>query len=225
MKQKTAVQIDFDGTVTLEDVSFLLLDTYVGKGWRKHLDAYSTGDITVGTFNQKVFGMMKAGRKTMTDFVLSSPQVKVRPGFKELISYCREKGYKPVIVSNGLEFYIRELLKTLDIKRLEVHAAENKFFKDGMEVRYLGPDGQEVDAGFKETYTEYFKNQGYSVIYIGNGTSDIYPARLAQKVFATEDLLKACKKEKLEHYAFDDFYAIIDILKSIRRQYDDKRFS
>ncbi len=214
MENKTAVQIDFDGTVTLEDVSFLLLDTYVGKGWRKHLDAYSSGDITVGTFNQKVFGMMKAGRKKMVEFVLSSPHVKIRPGFKELIACCRKKGYKPVIVSNGLDFYIRVILKILGIKRLEVHAAENRFFKGGMDVRYLGPDGKEVDAAFKETYTEYLKKQGYSVIYIGNGTSDIHPARLAQKVFATDDLLKACKKEKLEHYPFNDFYDIIDILKS-----------
>jgi 2-hydroxy-3-keto-5-methylthiopentenyl-1-phosphate phosphatase len=214
MKNKTAVQIDFDGTVTIEDVSFLLLDTYVGKEWRKHLDAYSSGDITVGTFNRKVFGMMKAGRKQMLDFVLSSPHVKIRPGFKELIVYCREKGYKPVIVSNGLEFYIRALLKNLGIKRLEVYAAENKFFKGGMDVRYLGPDGKEVEAAFKETYTEYLNKQGYSVIYIGNGTSDIYPARLAQSVFATEDLLKACRKEKLENYPFNDFYDIIDILKN-----------
>jgi 2-hydroxy-3-keto-5-methylthiopentenyl-1-phosphate phosphatase len=213
MKQKTAVQIDFDGTVTLEDVSFLLLDTYVGSEWRKHLDAYSTGDITVGAFNQKVFGMMKADRKTMTDFVLSSPHVKIRPGFKELVDYCREKGYKTLIVSNGLSFYIEALLKTLGIKNLEVHAAENTFFKGGMDVKYLGPDGNPVDAGFKEAYTKDLRKQGYNVIYIGNGTSDIHPARLAQQVFACEDLLKTCTAEKLACHPFKDFFKVIEVLK------------
>ena len=53
MEKKIAVQIDFDGTVTTEDVSFLLLDTFVGPAWRKHLEDYSSGDITVGAFNQK----------------------------------------------------------------------------------------------------------------------------------------------------------------------------
>lgn len=215
MKQKTAVQIDFDGTVTLEDVSFLLLDTYVGSEWRKHLDAYSTGDITVGTFNNKVFGMMKADRKTMTDFVLSSPHVKMRPGFNELIDYCRKQGYKTIIVSNGLSFYIEALLKTLGIKNLEVHAAENTFFKGGMDVKYLGPDGNVMDAGFKEAYTANLHKQGYYVIYIGNGTSDIHPARLAQQVFACEDLLKACNTEKLACHPFADFFEVTEILKKL----------
>ncbi len=215
MKQKTAVQIDFDGTVTLEDVSFLLLDTYVGSGWRKHLDEYSSGDITVGAFNKKVFGMMSADRKTMTDFVLNSPHVKIRPGFRDLIDYCKKQGYKTIIVSNGLSFYIEALLKSQGISGLEVHAAENTFFKGGMDVRYLGPDGKEVDAGFKEAFTDDLRKQGYNVIYVGNGTSDIYPARLARQVFACDDLLKACEKENLAHYPFRDFFEVIEILKKI----------
>ena len=215
MSQKIAVQIDFDGTVTVEDVSFLLLDTYVGSGWRKHLDEYSYGDITVGAFNKKVFGMMKAGEKTMTEFVLNNPRVKIRPGFKELIAYCKQKGYKPIIVSNGLMFYIEALLKKLGIKDIEIHAAENEFFDGGMDVKYLGPDGEEVDADFKKAYTGDFIKKGYRVIYIGNGTSDIYPARLASQVFACEDLLKACAKEDLKHYPFNDFFEVIKILKQL----------
>jgi len=215
MKQKIALQIDFDGTVTVEDVSFLLLDTYVGAGWRKYLDEYSSGDITVGAFNKKVFGMMKADRKTMTDFVLSSPHAKVRPGFKQLVDYSKNQGYKTIIVSNGLSFYIEALLKSQGVKALEVHAAENTFFKGRIEVKYLGPDGKEIDAGFKEAFTNDLRRQGYDVIYIGNGTSDIFPARLAQSVFATEDLLKACKKENLPCYPFEDFTIVIDILKKL----------
>jgi len=47
MTQKTAVQFDFDGTVTVEDVSFLLLDTYVGGVWREYLKEYESGRMTV----------------------------------------------------------------------------------------------------------------------------------------------------------------------------------
>jgi 2-hydroxy-3-keto-5-methylthiopentenyl-1-phosphate phosphatase len=215
MDKKIIIQIDFDGTVTLEDVSFLLLDTFVGPAWRKHLEDYSSGDITVGAFNKKVFGMMKAGRETMLDFVMSSPHVKIRTGFKELIDYCRKRGFKVVIVSNGLMFYIEALLKRIGIKGVEIHAAENTFYKGGMEVKYIGPDGKEVDYGFKEIYIKDLRKQGYNVIYIGNGTSDIYPARLAQQVFATEDLLKACKKENLKHYPFNDFFEVIKVLESL----------
>jgi 2-hydroxy-3-keto-5-methylthiopentenyl-1-phosphate phosphatase len=211
---KTAIQIDFDGTVTEEDVSFLLLDTYVGSAWREYLKEYTSGKISVGAFNKKAFGMMRADRKTMTDFVLTSPRVKVRPGFKELLEYCREKGYKVVIVSNGLTFYIEAILRSLGLNRIDIHAAENVFFPGGMEVRYLGPDGKELESGFKEAYTDMLCREGYEVIYVGDGNSDIYPARKAKHVFATTDLLKRCREEKLTYYTFNDFF---DIIKQIKK--------
>ena len=213
---KTAVQIDFDGTVTIEDVSFLLLDTYVGQKWRDELVQYSSGQIPVGAFNKRVFGMMKASRKTMTDFVLTDPRVQIRRGFKEMLAYCEKKGYKIVIVSNGLCFYIEAILKKLGlnkIKGLEIYAAKNEFFKGGVKVAYIAPDGREVEAGFKEAYTKMLKQQGYNIIYIGNGDSDIYPSRMADRVFATEQLLKRCRAEGLKCVPFEDFFEVIEGLK------------
>jgi 2-hydroxy-3-keto-5-methylthiopentenyl-1-phosphate phosphatase len=216
---KTAVQIDFDGTVTIEDVSFLLLDTYVGSVWREYLKEYSSGKIPVGAFNRKVFSMMKTDRKTMTELVLTSERVKIRPGFKELIEYCSGKGFKITIVSNGLIFYIKAILEKLGInciKDIEIFAAKNEFYPGSMKVAYIGPDGKELEAGFKEAYTAMLVKKGYSVIYIGNGDSDIYPARKAKHVFATDQLLRQCKKEKLACIPFEDFFEVIDGMKSLK---------
>ena len=212
---KTAVQIDFDGTVTEEDVSFLLLDTYVGSVWREYLKEYTSGKIAVGAFNKKVFGMMKADRKNMTDLVLTSDRVKIRPGFKQLLDYCREKGLKVIIVSNGLTFYIEAIMEHLGINGIDIYAAENVFYPGGMNVRYLGPDGKELETGFKEAFTDMMCKEGYAVIYVGNGTSDIYSSRKAKYVFATADLLKRCREEKLKCYPFNDFFDVINRLKKL----------
>jgi 2-hydroxy-3-keto-5-methylthiopentenyl-1-phosphate phosphatase len=215
---KTAVQIDFDGTVTEEDVSFLLLDTYVGSVWREHLKEYSSGKIPVGAFNKKVFGMMQADRQTMTEMVLTSERVIIRPGFRELLEYCAGKGYKIVIVSNGLRFYIEAILENLGvagINSLEIYAARNEFYPGGVKVAYIGPDGTELEAGFKEAYTEMLVKQGYRVIYMGNGDSDIYPSRRAKHVFATAQLLKRCRAENLDCFPFNDFFDVIKGLESL----------
>jgi 2-hydroxy-3-keto-5-methylthiopentenyl-1-phosphate phosphatase len=188
----------------------------VGSGWRKYLDDYSSGDITVGTFNKKVFGMMIADRETMTDFVLNSPRVKVRPGLKELIDYCKSKGIEVVIVSNGLTFYIEAILEKLGINGLDIHAAENDFSPGGLRVRYLGPNGKELETGFKEAYTDMLCKMDYQVIYVGNGTSDIYPSRIAQYVCATADLLERCRAEKLNCYPFNDFYDVVKIMETLK---------
>jgi len=212
---KIAVQIDFDGTVTEEDVSFLLLDTYVGPVWREHLREYTAGKIPVGTFNRKVFGMMKADRRTMLDLVLHSDRVKIRPGFRELVDYCSGRGYKITVVSNGLVFYIEAILQSLGIDGIDIYAAENRFDLAGMKVRYVGPDGSEKESGFKESYTEMLVKDGYDVVYIGNGNSDIYPSRMARYVFATGDLLEKCRREGLDCTPFTDFFEVVKGLRSL----------
>jgi len=211
---KFAVQLDFDGTVTEEDISFLLLDKYANGDWRKYLAAYTAGKITVGAFSKKVFGMITADEKTLTDFVLNSPKSKPRRGLWDLMDYCNRKGIKVVIVSNGLRFYIEAILNKKGIKGVEVHAAENVFSPSGMKVRYIGPDGKEVDDGFKEAYTDMLCQQSYQIVYIGDGNSDIYSARKAKYVCATGTLLKRCQQEDLYWYPFEDF---LDVERVVRR--------
>jgi 2-hydroxy-3-keto-5-methylthiopentenyl-1-phosphate phosphatase len=213
---KIAVQLDFDGTVTEEDVSFLLLDTYVGSVWRKHLKEYTEGRIPVGTFNKRVFGMVKAGREAMTELVLNSERVRIRPGFPEFLDYCRRREIKTVIVSNGLVFYIEAILDKLGLNGVEVYAAQNRFSRDGMEVSYIGPDGTEMESGFKEAYTVLLKKEGYDVIYVGNGASDIFSARSARYVFAVDELLKCCLQEQVPCTPFTDFFDVMRGLDAVK---------
>ena len=212
---KTVVQCDFDGTITEEDVSFLLLDTFTDSDWRQLFKDYTEGKMSVGAFNTRAFAMVKADKQTLLDFVLTSGRVKIRPGFDELLNYCSGKGFRFVIVSNGLSFYIEAILENEGIKGIEVLAAQSRFSPEGMAVSYIGPDGSHMEAGFKEIYTELFQKQGCSVIYAGNGLSDIYPARRANHVFATGDLLKRCRETGLECLPFNDLNDIVRGLETL----------
>jgi len=212
---KLALQCDFDGTITEEDVSFLILDTFVGDKWRDTLEEYNEGKIPVGAFNKKVFAMVKAGKQAQLDVIFNSDRVKIRPGFQELVAYCNAKGHRLVIVSNGLIFYIQALLDNLGLSDVEVFAARNEFHPDGMKVSYISPDGEELDAGFKESYTRLLQSQGYDVAYVGNGVSDIFSSKLAVKVFATGDLLTKCEEEKLDYTPFNDLFDVIKGLEGM----------
>ena len=212
---KTLVQCDFDGTITEKDVSFLLLDAFTDRSWRRMLKEYNEGRVSVGAFNRKAFAMIKADRNTVIDFVLNSPEVKIRPGFSELLNYCAQHGLEFVIVSNGQDFYIDALLSRLGIDRVKAFAARSRFRADGMEVNYTGPDGAILEEGFKEAYTRLFLEQGYYLVYVGNGASDIYSARLAHHVFATGDLLEQCKREGLDCTPFADLHDVVSGLKLI----------
>jgi 2-hydroxy-3-keto-5-methylthiopentenyl-1-phosphate phosphatase len=84
-----------------------------------------------------------------------------------------------------------------------------------MKVAYIGPDGTEMEVGFKEAYTRLLKKSGYDVIYVGNGASDIFSARQASHVFAVDELLKRCRREKVPCTPFTDFYDIIRGLEAL----------
>lgn len=207
--KKTIVQCDFDGTITEKDVSFLLLDAFADGNWRQRLEDYRGGKITVGAFNREAFAMVKADKQTLRDFIFANKEVEIRTGFNELLSYCSKKGFKFVIVSNGLDFYIEAVLRDVSIDNIEIYAAQTQFTSDGLKVKYTGPDGRQLKDNFKDAYTELFLGRGYRVVYIGNGISDFPPAKQAHHIFATGDLLTYCREKNLNYTPFADLNDVV----------------
>ena len=207
---KTLVQCDFDGTVTEEDASFFLLDAFAQGDWRRLLRKYKEHRISVGEFNTEAFAMVKDDEATLLEVL--KDKVKVRTGLHELVNYCLKKGFRFVIVSNGLDFYIKAVLKDMGLENIEVHAAQASFHPEGMKVQYIGPDGERLEDGFKEVYIKSFLKLGYRVIYIGNGESDVAPAKYAHHVFATGELLAYCRENNLKYKPFENF---IDVVRDI----------
>ena len=204
---QTLVQCDFDGTITHEDVSFLLLDAFADGDWRKMQPEYDAGKISVAKFSTRAFSMIKADKQTLLDFIVD--KVKIRAGLFELLSYCKERGFQFVVVSNGMDFYVESILGELGINNIEVFAARTEFNPEGIRVKYIGPDGNQLQDGFKESYTRLFIGRGYRVIYVGNGASDIYPARQAHHTFATGTLIKTCEQEKVDCIPFMDLNEVV----------------
>lgn len=210
---KTVLQCDFDGTLTVEDVGFMLLEHYGQRDWKKLLEAYEAHRINVDEFNTAVFAMIKADRETLVGATRRNAEV--RKGLKELADYCRGKDYKLVIVSNGLEFYIRTILEDMGLADIEVHAAETEFHPEGLKVRYIGLDGKRSEDGLKEAYMKSYLNDGCRVIYVGNGDSDIYAARHAHHVIARDFLLSYCRENGIDAVPFDDLHDVIGILEKL----------
>ncbi len=210
---KTLVQCDFDGTVTEEDVSFLLLDAFASGDWKHLLRQYQEGKITVGQFNAEAFAMVTADKQTLLRRV--KDEVKVRTGFHELVAFCRRKGFRLVIVSNGLDFYIEKILGDIGMEEIEVFAAQTHFSPKGLEVQYIGPDGSRLDSDFKQAYVNLFLSEGYRIIYMGNGSSDISPASQCHHVFATGVLLTHFKQINLDCTPFTDFHEVVRVMERL----------
>ena len=209
---KILVQCDFDGTITIEDASFTILDAYIPEKWRSLFDEYQKGEMTVGEFNSTVFAMVKADEEILLKLIRE--KVSVREGFAEFVEYCRLKDYRFVIVSNGLDFYIEDILGRIGFGDVEVHASNTVFSENGLTVRHKGPDENYLDEDVKATFTEYYLAQGYKVIYLGDGRSDILPASKSHYVFATGSMIEYCSSEKFSCIPFTDFHQVIKDMES-----------
>jgi len=207
---KTLVQCDFDGTITEDDTSFFLLDTFAQGDWQQLFQEYKEHRISVGRFNTQAFAMVRADEPALLQVIKG--KVKIRNGFRELVDYCAERGFRLVIVSNGLEFYVKAILKEIGMENIEAYAAQAQFHPSGMKVRYLGPDGKQLDDGLKEAYIKLFLRQGYKVVYVGNGDSDAVPAQHAQRIFARGELLTYCKQNSLECTPFE---TLLDVVRAV----------
>jgi 2-hydroxy-3-keto-5-methylthiopentenyl-1-phosphate phosphatase len=207
------IQCDFDGTITEKDVSFALLDTFAQGDWREWFEHYRQNKIPVGEFNTRAFAMVKASRGELLK--VAREKVRLRTGLHELVDYCRRQGFRLVIVSNGLDFYITTILKDAGLGDIEVHAAKTSFSRRGLKVQYIGPDDTSLLRGFKDAYTKLFIKQGYRIVYVGNGPSDIAPAFLAHRVFARDGMLDGCRERGLECTPFNDLNDIVRGLESL----------
>jgi 2-hydroxy-3-keto-5-methylthiopentenyl-1-phosphate phosphatase len=135
-----------------------------------------------------------------------------RAGLRELVEYCQGRGFRFVIVSNGLDFYIKTILDDLGLNGIEVMAARTRFDPKGIDAKYIGPAGNILHNGFKETYTRFFHAGGQRVIYAGNGPSDIPAASLAQHAFATGLLLDHYRNKGIKCTPFTE---LADIVKGL----------
>ncbi len=205
------VQCDFDGTVTVNNLSLLLRERFAIGDWRKIESDYLRGELSVEQSNMRQYALIKEPRERLQEFAREN--VEVRPGFIQFVEHCRAAGVGLVIVSSGLDFYIEAALDQLGISDLELHCAGTSFSQDGIVVSYLDPEGKAVDEGFKKSWLAWLKGRGGSVIYIGDGLSDLEAACAADYVFAIGHLPRLLSASSIAHRTFSDFH---DILRQMR---------
>lgn len=200
---KMIIQCDFDGTITMNNLSVLLRDRFAPMGWQELESDYLCGRLTVEQSNRQQYALIKESRKTLQEFARQN--VVVRPGFLQFVERCRATGIRFAIVSSGLDFYIEAVLSDIGAPDLELHCARTSLGQDGIVVTYFGPEGDILEDGFKKRYLSWLRSQDNPVIYIGDGLSDFDAACAAEHVFATDHLHRLLNASSVPHDTFSDF--------------------
>lgn len=215
MSARPVLICDFDGTIMDIDTCVFLLEKFVKDDWKAFDLQYERGEISIEECMQKQLAMLSVPKHVMLR-ELEKVTV-IRPNFENLIEYCKMKSVLFIIVSAGLDFVIRHFLELNGWEDLvKVKAAKTTFTDDGIKLTF--PDlVDETSIDFKEDLVKYYKRQGYTVIYVGDGISDYNAVRNADYSFVIKrsKLADLCKRNRIPHREIIDFQEVVDTIKAI----------
>jgi len=200
------IQCDFDGTIIRNNLSVLIRERFAPDAWRAIEADYLEGRISVEESNRRQFALIKEPKKRLQEFVRG--HIDVRQGFPELIANCEAKGNRLVIVSSGLDFYIDTALSELGMCDTELYCGKTEFNEKGIMVSYADQKGNAIKQGFKISKLNWLKQRDKTIVYIGDGLSDLEAARHANYVFATGHLAILLTEEHIYWSSFDNFFDI-----------------
>lgn len=205
---RTLVLCDFDGTICTVDMGNELLNRFTGEGWSEIDRAYCAGEIGSRDAYSRVVPILKGSKSQMLEFVRESE--KLDPHFPEFYAYCRKREMEVKIVSDGLDFYIDAILRKYNLQDIE-YFSNVVVFQNGNARSILFPRMSiecEKCGTCKSGVLQEYRRSYDLVIYIGNGYSDVCPAKKADMVFAKDILYETCGRNGTACVLFENFYDI-----------------
>ena len=183
-KKPLLVITDFDGTLSLTDVGYEVLLKFSGQGWDDIDRDYCEGRIGSMEAYGRIVAILGGTREDMLRFVAENTVID--PHFKEFYAFCREHGIEVKVVSDGLDFYIDYVLREHGLA--DIHFYSNVMtFRDGKPQSIEFPHANEAcnQCGTcKSNILEACQSDFRRIAYVGDGYSDLCPARKADLVFA-----------------------------------------
>jgi len=205
------VAVDFDGTITVEDITNIIWDAHVPFDWREVLlPASRAGTVTPLELIAAGYREVREGPEAL--LALVRPRAHLRPGFDKLVAHARARRWPLQVISHGLGFYLRDLLPA----GVPFTAFEGTF--DGTSWQVSLPPGFELPAGkdFKIQVMEDLRarHAGHRTIYVGDGRLDFPAARRCDQVFAVRDstLATLCRGAGVACREFERFDEIVAAL-------------
>ena len=198
--------VDFDGTITEDDLLDEVAQTFGDPEVYREVDeGLDENRLTLREVIRREFEPVRAPLDEVTQWVLGN--VRIRPGFRELVELARERGWRFVIVSSGFHELIEPILEREGVE-VELHANRVDPDPSGWRVLWQYEDDCEAcGESCKRSVVKEFARDD-EIVYIGDGYSDRCAAEASDRVFALRELARYLDERSIPYEPFDDFHQI-----------------
>lgn len=208
---------DFDATVTQNDIWHVLFSKY-GKPlafeiWKEFGRGHKTAAECIRIACNTVENL---DPQEATEMFKNEP---LRDGFIEFTKWCEEKGLDLRIVSDGFNGYIRPILEHNSID-VPYYANDIEVTEEGtLAVNFQHARESCRHCGScKCAHLLTHSSDEDTVVYVGDGYSDMCPVQMSDVVFARDQLLKHCEELSIHYHPFRDFFEVQAILEKYLKE-------
>jgi 2-hydroxy-3-keto-5-methylthiopentenyl-1-phosphate phosphatase len=212
LSQRTLV-VDFDGTITQEDVLDEIARTFGDDEVYREVDeALDRNGITLHEVLRREFEPVRASLGEVVEWVHANASI--RQGFQELVELARERGWRVVVVSSGFRQLIEPMLERAGIEGLELVSNEVDPDPEGWRITFFDESRCEICGEACKRTTVRSVVDGGEVVYVGDGYSDRCAAEDADLVFARRGLAAYLTERGVPFEPFEDFFQIAEKLET-----------
>jgi len=219
-ERKIRLFTDFDGTVTNKDIANAIFDRFLRpellkQGWhREILDKWKAGEIS-----SLECLTLECENTIVSEQELNAEldKYKLTDGFVEFAEYCKKNSVPLIILSDGLDYYIKYILVKYGLGEIEYRANHMFFYNGSLRVEFpFANYGCGRCGNCKRWHINTLRRGDECVVYVGDGYSDRYAIRSADITFARSDLAEYCEKALMDYFPYENFY---DVLQYIEDNY------
>ena len=214
-KKNFKIFVDFDGTITKEDVGEGIFRKF-GKPEvvRKIIDDLLNDRISsrecwevlcesTGSINQN----------ELDDFI---NRIEIEEDFSEFINFCQKNDIEIFVLSDGFDYYLNKILERENLTDLKYFANKLKVI-DGKLIPsfpFFRPDFLS-SANCKRDHIINNSSDNDYTVFIGDGNSDKDAVLYSDFIFAKNDLLRFCEMERITYFPFKNFNDIIGRMEEL----------
>ena len=205
--------VDFDGTISLDDTTDLLLQRFAKPEWQDIEDEWLAGRIGSRECMSRQIDLVRATPDDLDAFIAG---IEIDWHFKSFVRQCQRRDVPLTIVSDGLDYVINAVLRRAGFDGLRV--AANHLTHVGEDRWALtSPHGNAACHALSGTCKCAVAAQraGSMTLLIGDGRSDRCLAGEADFVFAKAGLIRFCEEKQLPFRRFRDFAQASQMLMEI----------
>ena len=209
---------DFDGTIAMEDVTDSLLSRFAAPAWMDIEQEWKSGRI--GS-RECMLRQVDLIRGELDEIDAHLRRVAIDPAFFSFVDFCAANRVPLQVVSDGLDYSIRQILGRYGLGHLPLIANRLEFLGEGryrLAFPYAREDCRAASGTCKCAVARAGAADGPGVrrtLLIGDGASDFCMATEADMVFAKDNLLAHCQTKNLPHAAFTNFTEARQLLSDL----------